>query len=123
MTIIRKKIKGYINNITENIIENYEEYAIVTKNKITYNSLGIKHTVYIKDKEVILVRENNDFRNILNFKLNKSILSEYMIKKEDLILEINIKTLLLEVNTNYILIRYLVKDSNIVYEYKLVMEE
>lgn len=123
MTIIRKKIKGYINNITENIIENYEEYAIVTKNKITYNSLGIKHTVYIKDKEVILVRENNDFRNILNFKLNKSILSEYMIKKDDLILEINIKTLLLEVNTNYILIRYLVNDSNIVYEYKLVMEE
>lgn len=123
VTKIRKKVKGYIKNITENKIEEINENAIITKNKITYNSSEIKHTIYIKDKEIILIRENKEFKNILTFKLNKSIISEYIIKEKDIHLEINIKTLLLEINSNYILIKYLIEETNIIYEYKLLTEE
>ena len=65
----------------------------------------------------------NEFKNILTFSLNRSILSEYIIKKEDLCLEINIKTLELSIKDKIIYIKYLILDSNTIYEYKLFLEE
>lgn len=123
MIIIRKKIKGYIKNITENTAENISSNAIITKDKITYLNNDIKHTIHIKNNELILIRENNEFKNILTFSLNRSILSEYIVKKEELYLEINIKTLELIITSSYIYIKYLILDSNTTYEYKLFLEE
>ena len=121
--IIRKKIKGYIKNITEDTTENISSNAIITKDKITYLNNDIKHTIHIKNNELILIRENNEFKNILTFSLNRSILSEYIVKKEELYLEINIKTLELIITSSYIYIKYLILDSNTTYEYKLFLEE
>lgn len=123
MIIIRKKIKGYIKNITKDTTENISSNAIITKDKITYLNNDIKHTIHIKNNELILIRENNEFKNILTFSLNRSILSEYIVKKEELYLEINIKTLELIITSSYIYIKYLILDSNTTYEYKLFLEE
>ena len=90
--IIRKKLTGYIKNINEDTLENISSNAIITKDKITYINNNIKHVIHIKNNELILIRETNEFKNILTFSLKRSILSEYIIKKEDLCLEINIKT-------------------------------
>lgn len=121
--IIRKKLTGYIKNITEDPLENISSNAIITKDKITYINNDVKHIIHIKNNELILIRETNEFKNILTFSLNRSILSEYIIKKEDLCLEINIKTLELSITDKIIYIKYLILDSNTIYEYKLFLEE
>lgn len=123
MIIIRKKLTGYIKNINEETLENISSNAIITKDKITYINNNIKHVIHIKNNELILIRETNEFKNILTFSLNRSILSEYVIKKEDLCLEINIKTLELSITDKIIYIKYLILDSNAIYEYKLFLEE
>lgn len=121
--IIRKKLTGYIKNINEETLENISSNAIITKDKITYINNDVKHIIHIKNNELILIRETNEFKNILTFSLNRSILSEYVIKKEDLCLEINIKTLELSITDKIIYIKYLILDSNTIYEYKLFLEE
>ncbi len=121
--IIRKKLTGYIKNINEDTLENISSNAIITKDKITYINNDVKHIIHIKNKELILIRETNEFKNILTFSLKRSILSEYVIKKEDLCLEINIKTLELSITDKIIYIKYLILDSNTIYEYKLFLEE
>lgn len=121
--IIRKKLTGYIKNITEDPLENISSNAIITKDKITYINNDVKHIIHIKNNELILIRETNEFKNILTFSLNRSILSEYIIKKEDLCLEINIKTLELSITDKIIYIKYLILGSNTIYEYKLFLEE
>lgn len=123
MIIIRKKLTGYIKNITEDTLENISSNAIITKDKITYINNDVKHIIHIKNNELILIRETNEFKNILTFSLNRSILSEYVIKKEDLCLEINIKALELSITDKIIYIKYLILDSNTIYEYKLFLEE
>lgn len=123
MIIIRKKLTGYIKNITEDTLENISSNAIITKDKITYINNNIKHVIHIKNNELILIRETNEFKNILTFSIKRSILSEYIIKKEDLCLEINIKTLELSITDKIIYIKYLILDSNTIYEYKLFLEE
>ncbi len=123
MIIIRKKLTGYIKNITEDTLENISSNAIITKDKITYINNNIKHVIHIKNNELILIRETNEFKNILTFSIKRSILSEYVIKKEDLCLEINIKTLELSITDKIIYIKYLILDSNTIYEYKLFLEE
>ena len=121
--IIRKKLTGYIKNINEDTLENISSNAIITKDKITYINNDVKHIIHIKNNELILIRETNEFKNILTFSLNRSILSEYIIKKEELCLEINIKTLELSITDKIIYIKYLILDSNTIYEYKLFLEE
>ena len=121
--IIRKKLTGYIKNITEDTLENISSNAIITKDKITYINNDVKHIIHIKNNELILIRETNEFKNILTFSINRSILSEYVIKREDLCLEINIKTLELSITDKIIYIKYLILDSNTIYEYKLFLEE
>ena len=121
--IIRKKLTGYIKNINEDTLENISSNAIITKDKITYINNDVKHIIHIKNNELILIRETNEFKNILTFSLKRSILSEYIIKKEDLCLEINIKTLELSITDKIIYIKYLILDSNTIYEYKLFLEE
>ena len=123
MIIIRKKLTGYIKNITEDTLENISSNAIITKDKITYINNDVKHIIHVKNNELILIRETNEFKNILTFSLNRSILSEYIIKKEELCLEINIKTLELSITDKIIYIKYLILDSNTIYEYKLFLEE
>ena len=121
--IIRKKLTGYIKNINEDTLENISSNAIITKDKITYINNDVKHIIHIKNNELILIRETNEFKNILTFSLKRSILSEYIIKKEDLCLDINIKTLELSITDKIIYIKYLILDSNTIYEYKLFLEE
>lgn len=121
--IIRKKLNGYIKNINEDTLENISSNAIITKDKITYINNDVKHIIHIKNNELILIRETNEFKNILTISLKRSILSEYIIKKEDLCLEINIKTLELSITDKIIYIKYLILDSNTIYEYKLFLEE
>lgn len=123
MKKIRKKINGYLKNITENEIELINENAILNKNKLTYIKDNIKHTILYKENEIVLVRENKDFKNILTFSKNRSILSEYIIKENNLSLYIEVETLEIIKENNELCITYKIVDSDIIYKYKITMED
>ena len=118
------KIKGYLKNITENTETQINTTAIKTKNKISYIIDKDKYTINIlSPNKLILLRENNEIKNIIYFESNKTTQSLYTIKENDLTLEIDIKTINIVINNNNINIIYLVKDSNTKYDYNIEMRD
>lgn len=123
MNDIKIKVKGYLKDIDEGIITNIDTFGIKNKNKITYNEETVTNTILQEDNKIILIRENDEFKNILIFDLNKETISEYLLKENDLTIELNIKTNLVEIEDNYIKVRYLVIDSDNEYEYNIEMSD
>ena len=123
MNNIKIKVKGYLKDIDEGIITNIDTFGRKNKNKITYNEETVTNTILQENNKLILIRENNDFKNILIFDLNKETISEYLLKENDLTIELNIKTNLVEIEDNYIKVRYLVIDSDNEYEYNIEMSD
>lgn len=123
MNDIKIKVKGYLKDIDEGIITNIDTFGIKNKNKITYNEETVTNTILQEDNKIILIRENDEFKNILIFDLNKETISEYLLKENDLTIELNIKTSLVEIEDNYIKVRYLVIDSDNEYEYSIEMSD
>ncbi len=121
--IIRKKIKVKIESIEEKTNEEYEVFSIINKNKITYKKDEVKYTLIISENSITLIRESEDFKNILTFKEKRSILSEYIIKSNDMVLEINVETLSLKNTSKEIYIEYKIKETDALYKYKITMEE
>ena len=123
MNDIKIKVKGYLKDIDEGIITNIDTFGIKNKNKITYNEETVTNTILQEDNKLILIRENDEFKNILIFDLNKETISEYLLKENNLTIELNIKTSLVEIEDNYIKVRYLVIDSDNEYEYSIEMSD
>lgn len=123
MNDIKIKVKGYLKDIDEGIITNIDTFGIKNKNKITYNEETVTNTILQEDDKLILIRENDEFKNILIFDLNKETISEYLLKENNLTIELNIKTNLVEIEDNNIKVRYLVIDSDNEYEYSIEMSD
>lgn len=119
---IRIKIKGYLKNITENEIVNFEGKGIKNKDKITYSFDNVKNTIKINDNNVILIREGNDFVNTFVFNKNNSSCN-YLLKDNNYDMDIDIETNLLDVIDNVIYIKYVIIDSKCEYEYKIEMSD
>ena len=117
--IIKKIINGYLKNITENTCDNFNIPAIINKNKINYIFNDTKHIIHINNNEIILLRENKDMKNILTFSKNRSILSEYIIKSNNIQVDILVETLDLLIEEDLIYVQYKIPDSNCVYEYRI----
>ena len=69
--IIRIKVKGYLRNITDNEIFEFEERGIKNKDKITFNNNDIKYSIRCNDNEIMMIRDGNDFVNTFIFNNNK----------------------------------------------------
>ena len=123
MNGIKIKVKGYLKDIDEGIITNIDNFGIKQKNKITYNEQNVINTILCEDNKLILIRENAEFKNILIFDLGKETISEYLLKENNLTIELKIKTNLVEIGDNYIKVRYLVIDSDNEYEYSIEMSD
>lgn len=121
--IIRVKINGYLKNEIENENFRIDSRGIKTKNKITYQEDDIKSTINIGKNEVILVRENDEFKNVLIFSENETTITEYLLKENGFVVELHIKTISLIVNDNIIEIVYQVIETDNIYEYKIEMSE
>ena len=119
---IKIKVKGYLKNITENEIISFEEKAIKNKNKISYVCEGIKTILKIDSNDLILIREGNDFVNTFLFN-NKNSKCNYLLKENGIDVDIDIKTSIVDIKNNYILVKYVVEDSECEYEYKLEMSD
>lgn len=124
MKKIKKKIKGYLKNTTEKIYEEINTNSIIEKNKIKYINNDIKHTIIQQQNQITLIRECKEFKNILTFSKNRSILSEYTVNQNNLTIEISVKTLELIQTQNSIYIKYIIEDNkDSIFEYKISTED
>lgn len=116
--IIRIKIKGYLKNNTDNELLEFEEKGIKIKNKIIYYNNNVKNTIKFSDKEIILIREGNDFLNTFVFNINKSY-SNYLLKENNYDIDLNVNTSIMNVSDNSIYVKYLIVETKCEYEFKI----
>lgn len=119
---IRIKIKGYLKNITENEIINFETKGIKNKNKITYSNDDVKNVIKTNGNEIILIREGNEFVNTFVFN-KKNSSCNYLIKDNNYDVNIDVNTIMMNTSDNSICIKYVIVDSNCEYEYKIEMSD
>ena len=116
--IIRIKIKGYLKNNTDNELLEFEEKGIKIKNKIIYYNNNVKNTIKFSDKEIILIREGNDFLNTFVFNINKSY-SNYLLKENNYDIDLDVNTFIMNVSDNSIYVKYLIVETKCEYEFKI----
>ena len=122
MIFIRIKVKGYLKNITENEVFNFEEKGIRNKEKITYSSDNVKTTIKINGNNVMLIREGNDFINTFVFN-EKNSSCNYFLKENNYDVDIDINTVMMNMDDSSIYVNYVIVDSNCEYEYKIEMSD
>lgn len=121
---IRILIKGYLKNISENEIVNFECKGIKNKNKVTYVDNDVRFNIKINDDNVMLIRDGTDFINTFIFDKNKkNSISNYLIKENNCDVDIDIDVIDLKIDDDIIYIKYLISETNCIYEYKLEMSD
>lgn len=117
-------IKGYLKNITEDKINKFSCKAIKNKNKISYIIDKDKYTIeHFNQKKITLTRETSDYISKMVFINNKKTIIDYLIKDNNIFLEINMKTKNISISDKYIKINYIITDSSNEYEYYLEMSD
>lgn len=109
-------------NITENEVFNFEEKGIRNKEKITYSSDNVKTTIKINGNNVMLIREGNDFINTFVFN-EKNSSCNYFLKENNYDVDIDINTVMMNMDDSSIYVNYVIVDSNCEYEYKIEMSD
>lgn len=121
---IRILIKGYLKNISENEIVNFECKGIKNKNKVTYVDNDVRFNIKINDDNVMLIRDGADFINTFIFDKNKkNSISNYLIKENNCDVDIDIDVIDLKIDDDIIYIKYLISETNCIYEYKFEMRD
>ncbi len=119
---IRIKVKGYLKNISSNEITYFEEKGIKNKNKITYSSDNIKYVININSDKVVLKRDGSDFVNTFIFNMKQSNCN-YLLKDNNYSLDMDIKTVDINVDDNEIVIKYKIIDTEALYEFKIEVSD
>ena len=120
--IIRIKIKGYLKNITDNEIFEFEEKGIRNKNKITFNNNNIKYSIKCDNNEIILIRDGDDFVNTFVFN-KKNSNSNYFLKENGYDMDMEVITSNIEISDELIYIEYEIISTSCKYEFKIEMSE
>ena len=120
--IIRIKIKGYLKNITDNEIFEFEERGIRNKNKITFNNNNVKYSIKCDNNEIILIRDGDDFVNTFVFN-KKNSNSNYLLKENGYDMDMEVITSNMEISDELIYIEYEIISTSCKYEFKIEMSE
>lgn len=120
---IKIKVKGYLENIGKNTKETIDTLGIKNKYNVIYNYNNIKHKIIFNKKNILLVRENEEFIHNFNFELSKETDSEYYIKEYSTNIDVPIITNKLNISDNSIEIEYLIKETNEQYRFVLEMSD
>ena len=120
---IKVKVNSILSNTTDKENQIVECTGIKQKNKIIYKHENVKHSLIINKNNIELIRENDIFKNILSFQLNKTTNNEYYIKENNISAYINIITNEINIYENEIIIKYKVLDSNTEYIYKIEVSD
>ena len=120
--IIRIKIKGYLKNITDNEIFEFEEKGIRNKNKITFNNNNVKYSIKCDNNEIILIRDGDYFVNTFVFN-KKNSNSNYFLKENGYDMDMEVITSNMEISDELIYIEYEIISTSCKYEFKIEMSE
>ena len=120
--IIRIKIKGYLKNITDNEIFEFEEKGIKNKDKITFNNNNVKYSIKCNNSEIILIRDGDDFVNTFVFN-KKNSNSNYLLKENGYDMDMEVITSNIEISDELIYIGYEIISTSCKYEFKIEMSE
>lgn len=117
-------IKGYLKDITNNETTTINTTALKKNQKLSYYLDKEKYILkIISPTKLILNRQTNEIDSTLYFELNKVVPAIYIIKENNLSLEINVRTNKFELSESYIKVSYTVIDSDTNYEYYIEMSE
>ena len=121
--IIKKKLKGYIKNITENELTKINTTAIKTTEELKFILDNTQNKLQIKKDKTIFARK--DPEKEMTFTFCKDNKTEIKIKllENGLYVKVPIKTTNLEITENNINIFYTIIDNNIEYELKIQLED
>lgn len=121
--IIKKQLKGYIKNITENEQTKINTTAIKTADEIKFLLDSTQNKLQIKDDKAIFIRK--DHEKEMSFTFCQDTETEVVIKllENGLYVNVPIKTTNLEITENNINIFYTIIDNNIKYELKIQLED
>jgi len=122
VVFIRIKVKGYLKNITDNEILEFEEKGIRNKDKITYTNDKIKYTIKNDKSSIMLIREGSDFVNTFIFNMNNST-TNYLLKENNYSLDLDVVTLDMVIDDNFLIIKYKIIETENEYEFKAEMSE
>ena len=120
--IIRIKIKGYLKNITDNEIFEFEEKGIKNKDRITFNNNNVKYSIKCNNSEIILIRDGDDFVNTFVFN-KKNSNSNYFLKENGYDMDMEVITSNIEISDELIYIEYEIISTSCKYEFKIEMSE
>ena len=120
--IIRIKIKGYLKNITDNEIFEFEEKGIKNKDRITFNNNNVKYSIKCNNSEIILIRDGDDFVNTFVFN-KKNSNSNYFLKENGYDMDMEVITSNMEISDELIYIEYEIISTSCKYEFKIEMSE
>ena len=120
---IRIRIKGYLENITENTKEIIDVIGIKNKETIKYLNNDTSYKIIINNHKITMIRENKNFIHKFIFEEEKEHETNYYIKEYNTELNINIITNNLNVSENKIEITYKIIDSNEKYKYLIEMRK
>lgn len=121
--IIKKQLKGYIKNITENEQTKINTTAIKTTEELKFLLDNTQNKLQIKKDKTIFVRK--DPEKEMTFTFCKDTKTEIKIKllENGLYVKVPIKTTNIEITENNINIFYTIIDNNIEYELKIQLED
>lgn len=121
--IIKVKIKGFLNNLTEKQEEKIDTTGIKKSNTINYIHNNIKYKLIIDKNQLILQRENNEFSHEIIFNQNKTVKTEYYLKELHHSLEFNIETLSINILENKIDVTYKIIETENIYNYLIELSD
>ncbi len=89
--------------------------GIIADNKIKYNDNGILVVVDINNDKVCMTRENDEYQLKLEFIEKKESIGSYLLKQNNIMLDLKLNTNKIKITNNYINITYTFNDEKIDY--------
>ena len=120
---IRIKVKGYLENLTENTKEIINTQALKKSNVISYIIDNNKYKIIIDNKKITQCRESDEYSHVMFFEETKKHTTEYYLKGSNYSLEFTILTTKLIIEKNKIHKTYKIIESENIYNYVLEMSE
>lgn len=118
---MRRKITGYIKNVTTSEITKINTSAIQNKEKITFNFMDAINIIKLKDKEIELTRKNKDVQTKMIFIENTITLAKVTMLETKSTHYLQIKTTISYVSNDTINIFYKIIEAKEEYELKLIL--
>jgi hypothetical protein len=116
------RIKSSLNEINNK----YQGYIIGKKedNIISYQEEEISVALILESDKITLSRETQDYKIELSFDKEKDTNGKYLLKEKDTIIPLKIKTTMLDISDNKIILKYTIntkeEESHFVLEYEVL---